>query len=130
VTRHLRTLPVLLPLLALLAACGSGSSGSAAGGTSVAAQGSGDAQTVTVKGNQKLQFEPQTVTAKVGTLRLTFGLDGSTPHDLEFKDAGVGPAIPTVTGAPVTGTFTFTKPGTYTFVCTIHPGMDGKVVVS
>lgn len=121
----------LLPVLAL-AGCGGGSSGSSAagGGATAAASGPADAQTVTVLGNQQLKFEPSTVTARVGTLALTFGLDGSTPHDLKFDDGSVGPAFPVITGAPKTQTYTFAHAGTYTFVCTLHPGMAGKVVVS
>jgi plastocyanin len=33
------------------------------------------------------------------------------------------------TAKPATATFSFPKPGTYKFFCTIHPGMDGTVVV-
>ena len=32
-------------------------------------------------------------------------------------------------GKPVSGTFTFAKPGLYKLVCTLHPGMDMNVVV-
>jgi plastocyanin len=28
-----------------------------------------------------------------------------------------------------TFTYTFTKPGTYTYFCSIHPKMTGKIVV-
>lgn len=119
----------LLSVLAL-AACGGGSGAAEQAGPGVAASGPAQAQTVTVRGNQQLKFEPATVTAHVGVLRLTFALDGSTPHNLEFEDATVGAPIPVVTGAPVTGVYTFRQKGTYGFVCTLHPGMKGKVVVS
>ena len=125
-TRRLAVL-ALLPVLA--AGCGA-SSAPAASGSTAAAAGPATAQTVEVQGDQQLQFQPGTVTARVGTLRLTFSLAGGTPHDLVFQDGSVGPAIPTVTSAARTGTYTFSRPGTYVFECTLHPGMEGKVVVS
>ncbi len=133
-THPLRVLAVL-PLLAA-AACGGGSSGSAGGGGSVAGSGSvaasgpADAQTAEVKGTSSLTFSPATVNAKVGTLELTLGNEGGTPHNLQFDDPG-RPKIGLVGGNQTKrATYRFDRPGTYGFVCTIHPGMAGKVIVS
>jgi plastocyanin len=120
----------LLPLLAL-AACGSPSdTNSPASGTGTgAASGPPSAQQFLVRGNDRDQFVPATVTAHVGTLTLTLQ-NGGVPHNLTFDDRTL-PGIGTVTGAATKSTtLTFDKPGTYTFQCTIHPGMAGKVVVS
>lgn len=129
-----------VPLLVLplaLAACGGGGSGAASGGGgpnrssgTVAAQGPADAQTATVAGTRKLTFSPSTVTARAGTVELTLSNSDGVPHDLQFSDASVGKDIPVTATGSSTGTYTFAKPGTYTFVCTLHPGMQGKVVVS
>lgn len=122
---------VLTPLLGLLAACGgsSGGAGGAGGGTAGTATGPAGAQVFTIRGTDRLQFDPQTVNAKVGTLTLTLH-NGGVPHNLKFADPAL-PAIPTVSGdRTASATLRFTKPGTYTFVCTIHTGMAGKVVVS
>jgi plastocyanin len=40
------------------------------------------------------------------------------------------PGIGVVDGtATKSTTLTFSQPGTYVFTCTIHPGMEGRVVV-
>lgn len=120
---------VLLPVLLLagVAACG-GSHAPKSGGGVAAASGPASAQTFTIHGNDQDQFMPQTLSAKVGTLTLTLQ-NGGVPHNLTFKTAGL-PAIGTVSGsATKSTTLTFTSPGTYVFECTIHPGMEGKVVV-
>jgi plastocyanin len=117
------------PLLALaLAACG-GSHAPKDGGGAGTATGPVTAQTFTVHGNDQDQFVPQTIAAKVGTLTLTLQ-NGGVPHNLTFSDASL-PAIGVVSGnATKSTTLRFPKAGTYTFACTIHPGMDGKVVVT
>ena len=124
-----RRTPVLLGLLLLTAtACGGGSSASQDTG-SVAAVGPATAQTARVDGTAKLTFAPSTITAKVGELTIELGIQGGTPHNLEFTE-GNRAKIPLVTGAPQKASYTFTQAGTYAFVCTIHPGMAGKVVIS
>ena len=114
-----------------LAACGSGSSSS--GGSTdagVAAAGPASAQTITVDSTDDLDFVPEVIAAKVGTLTITLGNSGQISHNLVFDDKAL-PAIGTVTGGKsLSATYTFDKPGTYAFVCTFHNGMDGKVVVS
>ena len=121
-----------LPLLAL-AACGGSSGGDAAGGgggSSVTAQGAPDAQTATVVGNTQLKFVPNRVEAKVGKLALTMEIEGGVPHNLVFDEDTIGQDIDTISEGSATGMFEFPQPGTYDFVCTLHPGMDGQVVVS
>lgn len=124
-----RRLPVLLLTgLTGLAACG-GSHAPKSGGGAESAAGPASAQTFTVHGNDRDQFVPQTIAAKVGTLTLSLQ-NGGVPHNLTFKTSGL-PGIATVSGgATKSTTLTFTTPGTYVFECTIHPGMEGKVVVS
>ena len=65
-----------------------------------------------------------------GTVSLTVQNSGNVPHDLEFSDSSLG-KTPTVDGKTSQKLkVTFTKSGTYAFVCTFHTGMAGKVVVS
>lgn len=127
-----RPLAVLLLVPALaLAGCGGGGgekTPSTAGAETAA--GPADAQTATVVAGANLKFAPQTVKAKVGTLALTMTISGGVPHDLQFDDKAVGPPIPVLPSGSRTQTYTFAEPGTYGFVCTIHSGMTGQVVVS
>ena len=93
-----------------------------------AASGPATAQQFFLRGNDQDEFSPKTFSAKVGTLDLTLQ-NGSVPHNVVFDDESL-PGIPTISGEErKTTRLTFGKPGTYTFVCTIHPGMTGAVVV-
>jgi plastocyanin len=97
------------------------------------------------------QFFPSTIHIKVGQ-RVTWTNTGGTPHVVVFaeyvdpntagfssptapsgSDYAGGPFISGPIGAPAypTTSFTlrFTKPGTYTYICSFHPGMAGTVVV-
>lgn len=115
----------LVPLL--LVACGSGNAKSTG---MVSAAGAPGAQTVTIRMTDQLTFSPDTVKAKVGALTMTVVNTGLVPHDLEFKDRALG-GTPTVNGKKTaTLKVVFDKAGTYAFVCTFHPGMTGKVLVS
>ena len=126
--------PVLLVAVlaaGALAACGGGGDDDgAATGSRVAAEGPPDAQVATLVGTEGLDFEPSGVSAKKGKLTLTLRTKGGPPHNLVFDDESL-PAIGTVEeGQEESQTYTFTADGTYDFVCTFHPGMDGQVVVS
>jgi plastocyanin len=74
-------------------------------------------------------FTPATLTVKAGTT-VTWRFDQpSAPHDV------VSLATPPVfdSGTPKgTGTFsyTFTTPGTYPYLCQVHPSMRGTVIVT
>ncbi len=127
-----RARALLLVLLLVLAGCGGtqGSHAKASTEGAVTAAGPADAQTATVVAGNDLKFAPETVRAKVGRLTLTMTIQGGVPHNLTFDDSSLGPAIPTIPSGSSTQTYTFSKPGTYRFVCTIHTGMVGQVVVS
>ena len=123
---------LVLPLLAVTACGGGGSGGSSsvnANGT-VAAVGSSTAQTAEVDGQDVLKFKPNVVTAKVGVLTLTMKNSGQVPHNLEFDDTSLGKLGMVAGGQSKQLKLSFARAGTYTFQCTIHPGMKGKVVVS
>jgi plastocyanin len=126
------SLPVVLPavlLAALLAACGGQSDSEPEPGTGTGtAEGPADAQTFTIHGTDADTFDPATVQAKVGELTLSLS-NGGVPHNLMFDDKAFK-GIPVVNGSGTKSTvLTFDRPGTYTFECTLHPGMSGRVVV-
>lgn len=71
-------------------------------------------------------FGPQAVTVKAGTTVRWTNQD-SEAHTV-VSDAG---AFSSPVLQPRAGySFTFTRPGTYSYHCSIHPFMTGKVVVS
>jgi plastocyanin len=123
------TRAALLTAALLLTACGGGEEGGS-GETAVTATGPADAQVVTVVSNAKIEFEPATVNAKVGTLKLTHRVEGAIPHNLVFDDQSLGGTQTLTEGKEETLTLTFKDAGTYDFLCTIHTGQDGQVVIS
>ncbi|PTX03862.1 cupredoxin domain-containing protein [Pararhodobacter aggregans] len=80
-------------------------------------------QDVTIQG---MAFAPQTITIAAGdTVRWT-NQDGA-PHTATFQAAGMDTGRLSRGG---TGELTFAQPGTYDYVCAIHPSMRGRVVVT
>jgi plastocyanin len=70
-------------------------------------------------------FAPQTVTVSVGTTVHWTNRD-DIPHTVASEDKSFrSKALDTDDGF----TYTFTKPGTYNYFCSLHPRMTGKVVV-
>lgn len=116
----------LLVVPLLLVSC----SGSKQSTGSATTSGPPDAQTVTVEMDNDLKFHPDTVDARVGTVTFDVVNVGTVPHDLTFQGQ-VTAATGNVDGKThKTLKVVFSKPGTFSFTCTVHPGMDGKVVVS
>ncbi len=129
-----RWLLLAVVALALVAAgCGSSKKSSStpastpAATTAAPASSGGSTVQVSMK---NIAFNPGTVTvAKGGTVVWTN--DDSVNHDVT-KTSGPGPDFKSGTGNLAGGdTYkqTFDTPGTIVYRCTIHPGMDGKIVV-
>ncbi len=70
-------------------------------------------------------FGPAAVTVPVGTT-ITWTNHDDIPHTVTSTD---GAFKSKVLDTDEKFTFTFDKPGTYPYFCTIHPKMTGKVVV-
>lgn len=113
--RLLTTLVVALCLLT--AACGNSTEPSTTDDTSGAGPVATD-PTVRVADND---FTPGELTVETGTI-VTWDWDGNAQHNV------VGDGFESE--IQVDGTFEhgFDRPGTYTYVCTLHPGMDGTVI--
>ncbi len=78
-----------------------------------------------------LQFEPGEVTVSAGAeVVLTFENRSTMPHNLTFE-APIPAATATIVDPGASETITFTAPaaGEYVFVCTLHPGMSGTLIV-
>jgi plastocyanin len=74
---------------------------------------------------KEFMFSPATLTVTAGTTVTWSNLD-EEPHTV-VSDTGLfrSPAMDTHESF----SFTFDKPGTYRFVCSIHPQMTGTIIV-
>ena len=115
-TRSRPLLPLLLVLAFTLAACQSGSAASPADSQPV--------KGVTTVEAKDLKFLPPAIEVAPGT-EVTWRFDdGSIPHDV--KGDGFASEIQS------RGTFShrFTQVGEFRYKCTLHAGMEGRVVVA
>ena len=70
-------------------------------------------------------FGPQTVTVPIGTT-VTWTNRDDIPHTVVSTD---GVFKSKVQDTDEKFSYTFTKPGTYPYFCSVHPKMVGKIVV-
>ena len=70
-------------------------------------------------------FNPQTATVKVGTQDTWTNKDSAT-HSLKAED-GSFDSGPINQGESFT--FQFNTPGSFPYICTIHPSMQGTIIV-
>lgn len=122
---------------ALVAGCGGSSSSSskssssstpaAAPSATTPAAAAGAAGGIVAVSMKNIQFAPKSVTAKVGqTVKWTN--DDSVDHNVTAKS---GETFTSSTfGQGATYSHKLTKAGTIQYVCTIHPGMAGTIVVT
>jgi plastocyanin len=113
-------LVALAGLLALtLSACGS--SGATTTGDTPAAAASNGEPTVTVK---DMAYTPERLTVAAGaTVTWVFG-DGAIAHDVK------GDGFQSKVMAKGTFRHRFTQPGTYQYLCTLHPNMTATIEVT
>ncbi len=72
------------------------------------------------------KFNPATLTVPVGTT-VTWTNNDEEPHTIAAKDGSFhSPGMDT----HGTYSFTFATPGSYDYICSIHPFMTGTVVVT
>jgi plastocyanin len=110
-------LVALAGLLALaLSACGSGEASEA---PPAAADNGGP--TVTI---QDLAYTPATLTVGAGATVTWIWQDGAIAHDVK------GDGFKSKVMAAGTFSHRFTQPGTYDYLCTLHPNMTGTIEVT
>lgn len=118
--------------LTVIAACGNGpppdsvtGAGTGTGGGATVALVTTGTAAVKVTQSDALKFDPGTVSVKAGDV-VAFTNGGTIGHNVTF-DAGAATNGVMVGGDTVL--FKFTAAGSYHYVCTIHPGMEGSVTV-
>jgi plastocyanin len=110
--------PWLLVLAAVTLATACSDDGN---GQEPAAATAGDAAaTVAVS---DMRFSPDAVEIDAGEA-VTWSFDDRMPHDVAFDDRPASPKLRTGTWGR-----TFEEPGTYDYICTLHPNMTGTVTV-
>jgi len=134
VRRHLfATLGLAAALALTVAACGGAATPSPAPATaSPAAPASAAPASVAPAGGDAVTiagfaFAPATLTVKVGATVAWTNKD-SAAHTVAWVDGSQGSGSLTSGGAPYSRTFD--TPGTFAYVCGIHPAMKGTVVVA
>ena len=101
--------------MAAAAACGGDSTGPAGGGSPLATN------QVSI-GNDF--FSAPSIVVPAGTTVTWTWNSGGTQHNVTFPDASSGDK-----SGGATYTRQFTTPGTFSYHCTLHPGMTGSVLV-
>ena len=96
-----------------------------AGAGRIASQATGNAKATEVK-IDNFTFAPVTLTVATGTTMKWVNRD-DIPHTVVSEDKSTFKSKALDTDDSFT--YTFTKPGTYTYFCSIHPKMVAKVVV-
>jgi plastocyanin len=124
---------IVVGSLLLLAACGGGGASSApvasqpaasqpaasdaAGGTACAPAPAGAAATVEVE-IKDFAYSPEPVSAAVGDVISWTNAD-SAPHTASLEDGSCGTES---LNQGDSGALVFNEPGTYTYMCNVHPG--------
>jgi len=73
------------------------------------------------------KFDPETATVPAGTT-VTWTNKDEIPHTVASSDKGFKGSSGLDTGDSYS--YTFDKPGTYKYYCTLHPFMTGTIVVT
>lgn len=130
--KMLLALAVASALLLAMVACGGdngnggpgyNTDGTGTGGTGDGIQGGGtgtDDNTVVAEG---FEFSPSTLEVNVGETVVWVNQDSAT-HDVEIEGENLG-----TFGEGEQLTWTADQPGSYSYLCTIHPQMTGTIVV-
>lgn len=131
---RLRAALAVAALAALLAGCGSDDDGGNASATTTGTSGSpaasatrdADPTTVTVR-VADMTFSPADLRISVGDT-VTWEFDDSAPHSVQgIGDDAMGINSPILNEGE--WSYTFIAPGTYRYLCSLHPEMRGTVIV-
>ncbi|WP_040792072.1 plastocyanin/azurin family copper-binding protein [Nocardia paucivorans] len=123
----------LVLIATLLSGCGSEETSSSPGASQTETPGTtridrptGAGTTVTVRVTDR-SFVPAELTLSVGDT-VTWQFDDSAPHGVQgIGDKAMGINSPLFEKGE--WSYTFTVPGRYRYLCPIHPGMQGTIII-
>jgi len=116
--------PVLLLAAVLLsAACADGGTAVTTSTTTAPADGGSEGYQVVM---ESFAFTPAELTVPVGATVTWLNLHAAN-HDVVADD---GTFASPLFGTDERWSFTFTEPGTYPYICSIHPSMRGTIIVT
>ena len=114
-----------------LVGCGNGPPGGSGSGGNTCSAGalvsSGAAQ-VKIEANDNLVFAPVSDNAKVGQI-VQWTNSGTVAHPITFDSSNASCLTDSQIAPGASWGVKFTQAGTYTYKCTIHPGMNGSLTV-
>ena len=116
-------LSVMTVLAMVLVACSSSAAPAESSSKPAAAQSASGSAEVVMSG---FKFQPAELTVKMGT-KVTFTNNDSAGHDVVASD---GSFKSDTLSKGQTFSMVFDKEGTFSYVCTFHPGMEGKIIVT
>ena len=121
-----RTIAFLVIALTLLGLA-LGGCGTSSGSATVTTPSAGPPATLHVV-MKNIAFNPETIRAKVGQT-VTWSNEDDAPHNVTYMSGPRFTSSPTFTNGQ-SWTLKLTKPGVIRYVCTIHPGMHGAIIVT
>jgi plastocyanin len=119
--RCLPAAAVLLAAALLVAACSGAADTTTTAGPTTSAAGGGFEVVM-----ESFAFTPAEITVPVGATVTWVNRHGAR-HDVVAADGSFASPL---FGQGETFSFTFAAPGEYPYVCSIHPGMEGTVIVT
>jgi plastocyanin len=125
---------VMGPMVVMLPGCGGSAEGTIPGGSDTAAsalRGEGAVRPASAESKQisidNFRYVPDTLTVPAGT-KVTWTNHDDMPHTV--TSAGTPKALDSeALDTDEQFAHVFVEPGTYTYRCTVHPKMSGRVIV-
>jgi plastocyanin len=131
----MRSIPILVAVLALvLAGCGSSNknAGSGSGASTSSSGGGGEQLSLAAPADGSIKFDKTSLTAKAGKVTINFDNPSTNPHAVEVEGNGVEQSSDTVTQSKTSVTVDL-KAGKYVFYCPVdshrQQGMEGTLTV-
>jgi plastocyanin len=122
---NMRSVILSLPALLVLVACSGGTHSPSEGKQTTAQPATSGAQTVMISG---FKYQPPIVTVKAGDT-IVWRNNDIVPHTVTAAEVNHARALDSGSIAKGGSWQWVAKPGTYDYICTLHPNMKGRLTV-